>query len=551
MRTMLQGRFSGALIDQLDRLFRNGTTAGLTEGELLERFVAANDEAAFEVLLARHGPTVLGVCRRILRDPNDVDDAFQATFLVLVRKAGSLRQRDLLGNWLYGVAHKVATRSRVLAAKRTARAPFGQDAIDGLDAGTNSSIAVRDEPEEPATEPSPWVHEEVRLLPEKYRTLVLLCYFEGLTHEQAAARLGCPIGTVKGRLARAREILRKRLVRRGITATSAAITAELAESSLRAAVPESLRIATIQTIRAAGSSVASMSVVVPVVTLAEGVLQTMITSRLLKSAAIGLFFVSAATAGRVVSSAQSVGPKASPEASARAKAAAEAAGSRGTARPAPTPENPSSPLAWGGAPAAKPAEEPFADAARPRKVGPPRAGVPFEDVGGGASWDPAHEFQTRLQIAQLAAALEAVDKTPQNQAVLKALDEPIAMAFPKPTPLDDVIKYLRKATTGRPGMKPVPIYVDPQGLSEVNATETSKVTIDLEGIPLRTSLRLLLKQLRLAYCVRDGVLIISSVDGIHAELAEEAREQMGSGNVHFDQQTLNQMGLMGGGMGMM
>lgn len=124
------------------------------------------------------------------------------------------------------------------------------------------------------------------------------------------------------------------------------------------------------------------------------------------------------------------------------------------------------------------------------------------------------------------------------------------MAFPKPTPLDEVITYLRKATTGRPGMNPVPIYVDPNGLSEVNATETSKVSIDLEGIPLRTSLRLMLKQLRLAYCVRDGVLIISSVDGIHAELAEEAREQMGSGNAKFDQQMLNQMGLLGG-MGMM
>ncbi len=549
MRTMLQGRFSGALIGQLDRLFRHGTAAGLTEGELLERFVAANDEAAFEVLLARHGPTVLGVCRRILRDPNDVDDAFQATFLVLVRKAGTLRQRDLLGNWLYGVAHKVATRSRVLAAKRTARAPLGQDAIDSLDAGTEGSIAVRDGPEEPASEPSPWVHEEVRLLPERYRTLVLLCYFEGLTHEQAAARLGCPIGTVKGRLARAREILRKRLVRRGITATSAAIGADLAKSSLRAAVPESLRAATIQTIHAAGSAVASTSVVVPVFTLSEGVLQTMFTSRLLKSAAIGLFFLSTATAGLVLSSAQSVGPQASPEA--KAKAAAEAAGRRAGALSAPTPGNPSSPIAGGGLPAPEPAGGPFIERPNARKRAVPERPDPFANGGGGASWDPAHEFQVRLQNAQLAAALEAVDKTPQNQAVMKVLDEPIAMAFPQPTPLDDVIKYLRKATTGRPGMRPVPIYVDPQGLSAVDATETSKVTIDLEGIPLRTSLRLVLKQLRLAYCVRDGVLIISSVDGISAELAEEAREQMGSGNAKFSQEMLDQMGLLGGGMGMM
>jgi hypothetical protein len=132
MRTLLRGQFSGVLIHQCERLFQQGTVSGLTEGELLERFVRGQDEAAFEALIARHGPIVLGVCRQLLRDPNDVDDAFQATFLVLVRKAGTLRRSDLLRNWLYGVAYRVATRARVLAARRLAKASYGPAAVDRL-----------------------------------------------------------------------------------------------------------------------------------------------------------------------------------------------------------------------------------------------------------------------------------------------------------------------------------------------------------------------------------------------------------------------------------
>src|ERR1700687_2302876 len=100
----LRGPYSGALFNQLERLFDRGTSTGLSGGDLLERFVTGRDEVAFEALVARHGRMVLGVCRQLLRDPNDVDDAFQATFLVLVRKAGTLERRELLSNWLYGVA---------------------------------------------------------------------------------------------------------------------------------------------------------------------------------------------------------------------------------------------------------------------------------------------------------------------------------------------------------------------------------------------------------------------------------------------------------------
>src|SRR5690242_20640383 len=129
MGNRTRGQGSGELVRRLGRLFRDGTVIGLSESELIDRFVRGRDEMAFEALLARHGPMVLGVCRQLLRDPNDVDDAFQAAFLVLVRRAGTLRRGDLLGNWLYGVAYRVALRARASSARRAARAPLGSEAV--------------------------------------------------------------------------------------------------------------------------------------------------------------------------------------------------------------------------------------------------------------------------------------------------------------------------------------------------------------------------------------------------------------------------------------
>jgi DNA-directed RNA polymerase specialized sigma24 family protein len=169
----LRGASRGAFLNQLERLFGQGTSIGLSEGELLERFVTAHDEAAFEALVARHGPMVLGVCRQLLRDPNDADDAFQATFLVLVRKAGTLRRRDLLGNWLYGVAYRVAARARTLSARRYAHVAYGHDTVESLttlecgqDVGPDETVHL---------EQGPWLHQEVSYLPEKYRVPVVLC----------------------------------------------------------------------------------------------------------------------------------------------------------------------------------------------------------------------------------------------------------------------------------------------------------------------------------------------------------------------------------------
>src|SRR6516165_3140944 len=160
---------------------------------LLDRFVEQWDQAAFRDLVGRHGPMVLGVCRRILRDPHAADDAFQATFLLLVRKAGSVRKRGSVGPWLYGVARRVALEARGAASRRHVPAPLDPEAAlvddhDGLERDELHAV----------------LHEELGRLPEKYRDPIVLCYIEGLPHEAVARQLGCPLGTVRTRIARGR-----------------------------------------------------------------------------------------------------------------------------------------------------------------------------------------------------------------------------------------------------------------------------------------------------------------------------------------------------------
>ena len=282
---MLRGQFNGAVLQQVGRLFRHGTVAGLSEPELLERFVACNDDGAFEALMARHGPMVLGVCRQLLHDPNDVDDAFQATFLILVRKAGTLRQSDLLGNWLYGVAYRVATRARVLAARRTDQVASFRRHVQAVDSRRYVARSDLNSPESRNLEWKPDLHREVNSLPEKYRVPIVLCYFEGLTHEQAAARLGCPLGTVKGRLTRARELLQRRLSRRGIALTSVTLASDLAFREVEAAVPAALEHITLKAAQSlalhAGVSLSTItSISVPISSLVQGVSQAMMFSHL-------------------------------------------------------------------------------------------------------------------------------------------------------------------------------------------------------------------------------------------------------------------------------
>jgi RNA polymerase sigma factor (sigma-70 family) len=197
---------------QLERMCRVGTVGGLTDGQLLEQFVDGDDEAAgaaFEAIIGRHGPMVLRICRMVLRDAHAAEDAFQATFLVLARKARTIGERKLLCNWLYGVATRTARKAKVAAARRIDR---------DREAACRRSIAIDDRPPDDDSDDLGCIlHEEIGRLPDSYRAAFVVCYLEGMTQEQAARQLRLAESTVRGRLARARKLLGHRLTRRGVS----------------------------------------------------------------------------------------------------------------------------------------------------------------------------------------------------------------------------------------------------------------------------------------------------------------------------------------------
>jgi RNA polymerase sigma factor (sigma-70 family) len=245
-----------------------------SDGRLLLRFVAERDQAAFATLMHRHGPMVLGVCRRVLRDANDADDAFQATFLVLVRKAASLRQPELLGNWLYGVAYRTAARVR---AQLIARRGREESVMPDLAAPCEDAVA--------AHELRNLLDDELNRLPERYRRPLVLCHFGGLTNEEAARRLGCPKGTVLSRLARARERLRRGLERRGVMLSATAMTALLTQSA-DAAVPVALFETTLASAMTFVAGTTAAGTIGTAGALAEGVIHSMFLTKLKATAAM-------------------------------------------------------------------------------------------------------------------------------------------------------------------------------------------------------------------------------------------------------------------------
>ncbi len=208
----------------LGTLFDDGGTAGLTDGQLLERFAGGDGiaaEMAFAAIVERHGGMVFHACRRLLRDENDARDAFQATFLMLVRKAGSLWVADSIGPWLHRVACRAAGRVRRAAEGHRVRE---RRAAESEGSRKSDDIERRDLARA--------IHEEVERLPGPFRAAVVLCDLEGRPHEEAARQMGCAVGTVKSRLARGRGRLRDRLVRRGLAPASAAILgAEVASAT--------------------------------------------------------------------------------------------------------------------------------------------------------------------------------------------------------------------------------------------------------------------------------------------------------------------------------
>jgi RNA polymerase sigma factor (sigma-70 family) len=211
----------------LQRFVHSQLTPALPDAELIGRFARQEDQDAFAEIVRRHGPLVFGVCRRIVGDRHEAEDAFQATFFVLARKAGGLQQPERLAPWLHGVASRVARKARLRNQRRELIAPL------------DSEPAAADR-EDAALDIQPLLDEAVLSLPLKYREPVILCYLQGLTNDEAARALGCPTGTVATRLARARAQLRRRLERRGVAVPAALFPAILASAAGAVELPDYL-----------------------------------------------------------------------------------------------------------------------------------------------------------------------------------------------------------------------------------------------------------------------------------------------------------------------
>jgi RNA polymerase sigma factor (sigma-70 family) len=613
----------GLVTRRFTRLFGGGgTVSGLTEVQLLMRFLDFRDEAAFEAILARYGPVVLAVCRQLLDDPNDVDDAFQATFLILVRKASSLRKPELLGNWLYGVAHRVASRARADACKRREREKSAQT-------GAEEPVSHMGHNQRHELEP---LHEELARLPEYYRAPVVLCYLEGLSHEEAARRLAWPLGSVKGRLSRARDLLRERLLRRGITPPAGALMLALGKDARSIVIPDALRESTIRAATAvvAGKAIAAGTVSATAVALSEGVMQTMIATKLRWAAAM------LCTAAVVTSGAGAMVYKLrgqSAQAANTGRNAAARTDSSGLASDSASPSNlpegiadqelggTQAGLATGAAGTVAEAQDQsprlraaqalyetarahflngsitidrvvdasrkLADseeAARPRSDARPSAlqahvtrmkkladsertrltngmgsapNVALLDyvvaegndelarakaepmvvmaggtasgmagaMGGGMAAGAGGDADDDPNVGRVLDPQDDPEEEAINSAIRAQLNRPIAMAFPDDTPLEDVIKYIKSATASPRLPEGIPIYVEERALQAAEVTLTSPVKLQLQGVKLKRSLRLVLKQLNLAYVVAHGFLTVTNIEAEDAPWAPEVIDQ--------------------------
>jgi RNA polymerase sigma factor (sigma-70 family) len=291
-------RPNSPLMRYLHKLFESKEIAALTDRQLLQRFAAGRDEAAFTVLVRRHGGMVLGVCSRVLVNPSDAEDAFQATFLVLARKSSSFGWHDSIGNWLYGVALRVAGKM-----KSQRRRHQGTRALLG------SMSFVSRAPRDPCAEV---VHRELaekldaalRRLPSKFRSPLVLCYLEGHTHQEAARELGLPPGSISRRVTRGLELLRERLANSGLCLSHQALVGLLANGSWRAIVERSLAETTARAglLFKLGAWTAVGTASTRIITLAEGVLRTMILANLkivmVGVVAVGLLGAGGALQGR-------------------------------------------------------------------------------------------------------------------------------------------------------------------------------------------------------------------------------------------------------------
>jgi RNA polymerase sigma factor (sigma-70 family) len=257
--------------NDLSQVLQQLCDATLSDGQLLERYLHNREAAAFAALVRRHGPMVWGVCRRALGNHHDAEDAFQATFLVLVRKAAAVVPREMVGNWLYGVAYQTARKARALADRRRAR---------------EKQVIAMPEPE--AAEQDLWsdlrplLDQELSRLPDRYRLPVVLCDLEGKTYKEAARQLGRPEGTLAAQLSRARRMLARRLTRHGVALSAGSLGLLLARNAAPASAPATVIASTIEaaSLLAKGQAVMGGVISDRVILLMKGVLNTMLLRKL-------------------------------------------------------------------------------------------------------------------------------------------------------------------------------------------------------------------------------------------------------------------------------
>jgi RNA polymerase sigma factor (sigma-70 family) len=265
------------VVRHLRRAVCRQADSALTDRQLLAAFVDHRSEVAITALVRRHGPMVWGVCRRVLGNHHEAEDAFQATFLVLVRKAATIRPRAMVGNWLYGVARQTARKARALLAKRRMRERLMTHVPDPVAA-----------PQDREDDLLGLLDEELTRLPDKYRVAIVLCDLEGHTRRDAAKELGLPEGTLAGRLTRGRALLARRLARNGAVLSGGSVAALLAENAARAVVPAAVLSTTIKAANLVASAPAAGAISAPVAALTEGVLRTMLLTKVRTVVAISL-----------------------------------------------------------------------------------------------------------------------------------------------------------------------------------------------------------------------------------------------------------------------
>jgi RNA polymerase sigma factor (sigma-70 family) len=281
------------MIRHLRRAVLRHDAAGRTDGRLLASFIEQKDEAAFGALVRRHGRMVFGVCRRVLRNHHDAEDAFQVTFLVLARKASSVKPRDKVANWLHGVALRTALKAKAMTAKRRRR---------------EKQVAGMPEPkparQDQGRDLQPLLDQELNGLPENYRLPILICDLGGKTIKEAARQLGWPQGTLASRLARGRKLLAKRLVNRGVVFSAGPLAAVVLQDVASAGVPTSLLSSTVKavTVIAAGQATIAGAVPARVAALTEGVMKSMLLTKLrIHATTLGAVLVILSLGGGLVS----------------------------------------------------------------------------------------------------------------------------------------------------------------------------------------------------------------------------------------------------------